>query len=124
MTNIITIKSQKGTPVTLTMGKDGVVVASVNGAEYRGTSAKYGVQMFGSNKGDYLQVTDGGVAIIAAEDIRAARAFFEAAREAVARNCAEVARRDHEANMADPYYAAEHNAYRVSASMDRANSND
>jgi len=121
MTNL-TIKSQKGAEIMLSCDESGFVTADVNGRTYNGTHKAFGVQMFGSNQGDYIQLTTGGAALVALTDVKAAKDFFSAARklaDAVARDSAEV---QHKKNMQDPAYAARVFFDRLTADMDRADS--
>jgi len=120
----IGIKSQKGAVITLSADANGFVTANVNGAEFRGNHDDFGVQMFGSTSGEYLQLAKGGAAIIAVADIPGAAAFFKAAKAMVHASQAKIATAKHMANMANPAYAAQYASDRLTADMDRANSNN
>jgi hypothetical protein len=84
MTRTITIKSTKGTTINLIADSAGFVTAEANGTVFRGRNPEFGVMMQGSRDGDFLSLGDGANAGIAAADIRAAAAFFDAAKRAAA----------------------------------------
>jgi len=64
------------------------------------------------------------VAAIDDADIPGAAAFFKAAKAMVHASQAKIATAKHMANMANPAYAAQYASDRLTADMDRANSNN
>lgn len=119
----INITSAKGASITLTADTKGFVSAHVNGNVYNGDHKKYGVMVFGSNKGDYLRLSKDGVSIISQGDVGAVADFCAAARRVA--DAAELAatKAEHAGKMAsDPVYARTIHAYALSQDMGRANS--
>ena len=122
---MLTIKSMKGAEIMLMSDEAGFVSASAAGKTFCGTHPTYGVMIFGSHQGEYLQLADGVVSIISASDVASAKAFCAKARVKAdaAEHAAAVA--DHAYKMAtDSDYAADHHHNSLSANMDRANSDN
>lgn len=118
----ITIKSQLGAEISLTMSDTGVVTASVNGKVYHGEVEKQGVLLLGSTRGKYLKLAPNGAALIDGADVAKTEKFFAAARPLIEAENRRIAIAQHNIDMLNPAYAAMIAHDNLVAAMDRPDS--